>query len=168
MQLEFSTENTSFFREELPLIPMAGDVVGILPENCPEHIGLLSQLVQDSAEDAYFLAGQYESDEGSYYQKEDALKYLSLNPLKAETLSLLKDRLNLKEIEYSQEAEEKLDHLLALHEEAPENTQRLLRHCHLIDLLKAFPGVLSLQDLCSTQGEINRRVYTISGIKRDE
>src|SRR5690606_33416493 len=41
-------------------------------------------------------------------------------------------------------------------------------HTNVLDVIAAFPALLTLKQLCEIQGATYRRVYTIAGIERDE
>ena len=170
LQLCINLVGKSLDQEGLPAMPQAGDVVGIYPENSPEHIAMLARNLRSSAADAFFLKGRHESDEGKYYSGIEALKHVSLNPLNINLLFKLKSKLgSLAEIpKEMHEGLAILDNLLKLYQDDADACERILGHSHLTDLLEAFPHVMDLQEVCDAQGSNYRRVYTISGIHRNE
>ncbi|MEM9985682.1 MAG: hypothetical protein AAF804_11385, partial [Bacteroidota bacterium] len=155
-------------------LPQAGDVIGILPRNSQAQSDQLADLLAEDATDQFFLSKRHESDPGRYYTKQEALACLALNPLRPATLYRLKEKLikNKAKPRFGHEPllahELTLEALLQIHEESPEDAAIILGHGHVCDLLLAFPGILTLSDLCETQGAIYRRVYTLSGITRDQ
>lgn len=170
LQLCINLAGKKLDQEGLPAMPQAGDVVGIYPENCTEHIAILAKNLHSSAADSFFLKGRHESDEGNYYTAIEALKHVALNPLSPDLLFNVKAKLEaLEEIpEEMHEGRAILDNLLQLHQDDPEACQQILQHSHLTDLIIAFPRLLDLQEVCDAQGSNYRRVYTISGIHRNE
>ncbi|MEM8901824.1 MAG: hypothetical protein AAGC85_27190, partial [Bacteroidota bacterium] len=137
----------------------------VMPENTKENIQILPTLLRE-IEDNVFLKGRHETDEESFYSPEDALAYVSLNPVKLSFLQALKSKIeDLPAISPDLEEGYKLvKELLSCDENV---CKQKLRHTHVVDILRMLPGVLSLQELCNLQGGINRRVFTISSIKRD-
>lgn len=170
LQVSLDVLNVQFFQCGLPMNPLAGDVVGIFPENSRQHIKIMKENLAHAYTDSFFLSGRHETDEGRYYATEDALKWVSLNPLSIKTLYRLEEILNsLPRIPITMGNSWKiLKRLIHLHNTSPQKCQSILKKCHLTDLLCAFPGVLSLQDICDTQGANYRRVFSISGISRDQ
>jgi len=157
-----------FAYDALPGYPQAGDVIGVFPQNKPAHQDLLKETLICSPFRRYFLKGRHETDEGSWYTLENALKYVSLNPVKIEVLQLIQATLTQISSIPSEMYESRviLHDLLKLYATDPESCREILSHTHLTDVLQAFPGLLDLQDICTLQGANYRRVYTISGIEK--
>ncbi|MEM0995166.1 MAG: hypothetical protein AAGI49_19200 [Bacteroidota bacterium] len=161
----FATDATNPFRKVI-----AGDVLGVLPENKPEDVAKIKEYLQADDSSTYFLKKRYEDDEGSTYNEATALQLLALNPLKIETLQLLAQRLDAYEDipAHLEAANQKLRAMLEVYQENPAKIKPLLKHQHLVDVLKNFPNLITLQEACDCQGANYRRVYTIAGIERNE
>lgn len=164
-EINFDVSETSFSTTGLPAMPQAGDVLCVMPENTKENIQLLPTLLRE-IECSVFLKGRYETDEGSFYSPEEALAFVSLNPVKMSLLEILKSKVEeLPSIpDDLEEGYAIVNELLSCDENL---CKRKLRHTHVVDILRMLPGVLSLQELCHLQGGINRRIFTISSIDRD-
>ena len=168
LELSFDVSQVNFSLDSLPAMPMAGDVLGIFPKNTPEDIAGLKRCLKEEEAEKIFLKGRYEKDEGQYYAPEEALEIVSLNPVKIELLQTIEERLNALEsipsqwLDGSVLLQEALTHLA---HETQTGNERLM-HTHAGDILEAFPGLVSLQELCEIQGGIYRRVYTLAGIDR--
>ncbi|MEM7370751.1 MAG: hypothetical protein AAF587_19210 [Bacteroidota bacterium] len=169
LQLAVDASRMAEAYPENPIFPQAGDVIAVLPENSQEHISSLQKYLNACEHDTFFLSGRYESDEGRFYRELDALTFVCLNPIRLETLVRLKEKVQqMSEIPaFISRSVRILDRLLRIHAQAPDRCKQILQHCHLTDLLGAFPSLLTLQDICDTQKGNYRRVYTISGISRD-
>lgn len=169
-EVGFDVSHVHFSPAGLPAMPFAGDVLCVMPENCQENIQklILSLMIEESV--PVFLKGRFESDEGNFYDPEEAIKYVSLNPVKLPLLQALEAKLNdLSGIPPKwAEGYQKLRELLALHLHHPDACRKHLKHTHVTDVLAMFPGLLTLQELCTLQGAVGRRVYTIASIKRDK
>ena len=169
-ELSFDVSHTKFSFEGLPAMPMAGDVLGIYPKNSPEDIATLKRNLLGLEDEKVFLKGRYEADSGEYYATEEALAHVSLNPVRIELLEEIASRLDILEEIPSQWhwGYEQLQVSLAHLRETAPDPKEWLKHVHAGDILEAFPGLLTLQELCDIQGGIYRRVYTLAGIDRNE
>ncbi|MEM8527140.1 MAG: hypothetical protein AAGG68_21045 [Bacteroidota bacterium] len=149
---------------------MAGDVLGVMPENSKEDILRLEKYLKPDDANRYFLEKRYESDLGQEYARTEALKLIALNPVKIETLQLLAQRLEeLTDIPQSLERGVFiLRQLLSRYQTEPSAVQSILKHQHLADVLESLPDLVNLQEVCELQKANYRRVYTISGIERNE
>ncbi|MEM6700125.1 MAG: hypothetical protein AAF599_17105, partial [Bacteroidota bacterium] len=161
----FSLHSSHSFQQVI-----AGDVLGVLPENSVDDLIRLQRYLRKDEAETYFLKGRYESDEGKNYSREEALKSVALNPVKIETLQLLKERLEeLQDVPATLEKGKYILHnIIQTYQEDATAGQRLLKHHHLLDVLEYLPDLITLQEVCDLQKGIPRRVYTISGIERNK
>lgn len=170
LELRFKVAKNTFSQSGNPAMPLAGDVLGVFPENQATYIDRLQEYLIPATSDQCFLKGRHETDEGSWYSIKEALKYVSLNPVKIELLEHLKEILEKCDTlpSHLEAGKKTLDHLIQLHESNPNECRAILKHQHLTDVLEMLPKLLTLQEVCIIQGGNYRRVYTIAGIDRDE
>ncbi|MEM9723472.1 MAG: hypothetical protein AAGA10_29650 [Bacteroidota bacterium] len=168
-ELKFDVSQVDFSLEGLPAMPMAGDVLGVFPKNKPEEIAVLRRGLVGLDIDKIFLKGRYETDPGQFYTVEEALELVSLNPAKIELLQVIEKRLKARRIVPAKWLSGCKMLLLALGKlrKSEQSSRDWLKHIHVADLIEAFPGLLTLQEICEIQGAIYRRVYTLSGIDRN-
>lgn len=167
--VRFDVRELDFSATALPAMPQAGDVVGIYPPNTPEHAKRLLSLLKLSDAPAIWMSGRYENDKGRHYTHREALTHVALNPVKIELLQAINSRLlALPKIpDDKTKSVRMLRQLLSNYEQNKTPCEQILSHTNVLDVLEAFPGMLTLQKLCAIQGANYRRVYTIAGIERD-